>query len=389
LIGFSQKIRIRSARFRLNKSDHVIGYSFFKEILSENIDDEFQKKLYFLEKTKSHLIHLHRIKDLLLMHQGLIEEPLKFFQMIENSLSDFKEGTFLHIYSFFLKARIFFTYEDFHRSLACLKSMETITAKDCYEEFRLFSCFHQGKNYQSLRMFKDALKYYLRSLQIAWMLKDKNQELLIYDHLGLVFYYLDNMEIARLFHEKMMLGKIEKDKDFKSFSINLYKDSVKNSALQKKVDKTFKKAIMAHLTNNIYSYDKPKESIDHKLNVELKRLEYEGKIKLPVNAIGKFIYKNEEVFKKRAEKKKKWLVSQNETEIHEQRVLTHHSYNRNHENFAVLGNQIDKYQRISYKSNKPNQRAVAKLMKRLVLEINNGLVDLEDFAGMLEKEILS
>ena len=352
------------------------------------MEDELEKKLFCHQKTKAHLVHLLDIKELLLIHDNMIEEPVKFFQSMENTLSGFKEGSLLHIYTLFIKARIYFTYEDFHKSLSCLKNMEIVTVKDCYEDFRLFSCFHQGKNFQSLRHFNEALKCYLRSLQIAWMLNDKNQELLIYDHLGMVHYYLGDLEMAKLFHEKMMLGKIEKDKEFKEFSVNLYRESVKYSVLRKKANKTFQKAFSAHLTNKIFTYNQTEKPIDHKLNVELKRLEIEGKITVPSNPIGKFMFKNEEVFKKRSEKKNRWGMAIKEAKINDRLVLTQQSYNRNHENFAIVGSNIDKYQKISYKSNKQNQKAVAKLMKRLLLEINNGLSDLEDFAGLLEKEIL-
>lgn len=354
--------------------------------MSDSIEDESEKKLACLQKTKMNILYLLEIKEFLLSHQQTIDDPIKFFQELDTNLNKFKEGSFIFIYCLFVKARIFFTYEDFHRSLACLKLMELASGRDFFEEFRLYSCLHQGKTYQSLRNYKEALKYYLRSLQISWMLNDKSQELLIYDQLGLVYFYLGNLEVARIFHDKMALGIFEKEKEFKDFAVSLYMDALKNTSLQKQLEKTFKKSILAHLLNKNFSYEKPKIVIDQLLNVELKKLEIEGKISHPAHSIGAFLFKNDEYFKARPKKVKRFPL-QNENKVNERRLITHHSYNRNHENFAIVGNNIEKYQKMSYRSNKTNQKAVERLLKRLMVEINNGLNDFEDFAGMFEKEM--
>ena len=387
-INIDQKIRIRLIRLKLNKSQHIIAYNFLKEILSEGVEEDKEKKQQYVEKIKIHLNLLLFIKEFFNKNEENIQNPLKIFEELENTFKNFKDGTFMQIYSFFTKARVYYTYEDYHQALVCIKSMEFATLKNNFEDFRLIAYFYLGKTYQSLRVHKKGLKYYLRTLQLAWKIHDINQELLVYDHLGLMYYYMGNLETAKTFHDKMVLGETEKDQEFKKFSIRLYNLGIKNSAIQKKFDKTFKKALVGHIDNrklDVSLENKPKV-INHELNIELKKLEKEGKISNPTKGIGEFIYKNEGYFKKKMEKWIRRIAGQKGSEIQQKRLLTHCSFNRNHENFEKIGFGQDKYMKISYKSNFNNQKAVTNLFKKITAEINNGLYDLEDFASLLEKD---
>ena len=387
LITLQQKIRIRLIRLKLNKAEHMIGYNFLKEILSENIDDAEKKNLY-LCKIKEHLQAFLYIKEFISNNENNVQNPLEFLKGLEMVLKDFKEGSFLHIYSLFIKGRVHYCYEDFNQALISLKTIEAITVKNyLFDEFRLLGFFCQGKNYQSLKNYKEALNCYLKTLQLSWKIKDKNQELLVYDYLGLTYYYLGDIEKAKVFHEKMALGKLEKDKEFKKYAINLYHQGVRNSLLLKKLEKTFRKALISHIENikiDVFLEEKPKV-IDHELNIEMRKLENEGKITKPLYGIGAFLYKNEGYFKKKLKFKIKRIA---ENQINEKQFMTHCSYNRNYENFAMIGFVHDKFQKISYKSNKINQKTVGKLLKKIIVEINHGLYDLEDFGSLLEKELL-
>jgi len=387
LISLQQKIRIRLIRLKLNKAEHLIGYNFLKEILSENIDDAEKKNLY-LCKIKENLQAFLSIKEFISNNENNVQNPLEFLQGLEMVLNNFKEGSFLHIYSLFIKARVYYCYEDFNQALIGLKTIETNTGKNyVFDEFRLLGFFYQGKNYQSLKNYKEALKCYLKTLQLSWKIKDKNQELLVYDYLGLIYYYLGDIEKAKIFHEKMALGKLEKDKEFKRYALNLYHQGVRNSLLLKKLEKTFRKAFISHINNSKIEvfFEEKQKVIDHELNIEMKKLEKEGKITKPLYGIGAFIYKNEGYFKKKLEFKIKRIE---ENKINEKKLMTHCSYNRNYENFAMIGYVHDKFQKVTYKSNKNNQKTVGKLLKKINIEINRGVYDLEDFESLLNKEFL-
>ena len=138
-------------------------------------------------------------------------------------------------------------------------------------------------------------------LQLSWKLQDINQELLIYDNLGLIYYYLGNSKIAKAFHDKMVLGHPEDNVEFKKYGLSLYLQRMMNSALEKKLDKTFMKAFISHIDNekrHLEFEEKPPIN-NHKLNVELKKLELEGKISRPEKKVGEFVFKNQSYFKKR------------------------------------------------------------------------------------------
>lgn len=388
LIPLSQKVRIRLLRLKLNKGKNLIGYNFIKEFLEDNFEDEPEKKGIYIEKIKENLNWLLFIKGLLKNTIANIQNPFFLYESLDKELTNFKEGCFLQIYTFYLKARVYFTYEDFTRALICLKTMEIAIPKNFFEDFRLLNFFYQGKTLQKMRLYKESLSYYLKTLLLSWKLQDKNHESLVYDYIGLIYYYLGDMEISRCFHEKMTLGKNETDKDFINYSLSLYNLSLINEVAQQKLNKTFKRALISHVSNNSMQkfmlLEKKKNEIDHNLNVELKRLETQNKqnkIGRKKIRIGDFIYKNESYFRKKQEK-----IGKIDVEINKKRVLTHCSFNRNQENFTGIG-MSEKFKGISYKSNLNNQKQMLKLIKKLENEINNGLFELEDFAGFLEKSL--
>lgn len=389
-ISLGQKIRIRHIKLKLNKSKHIIGYNFLKEFLTENPGDDNEKKMLYLEKIKDHLLGLLYIKETLILNEKHFQDPLFFFNQLDSSFKSFKEGSFLYIYSSFTLARFYCTYEDYYKAISCLKSMETCLIKQTSEEFRLLNYYYQGKNYKGLQMYKESLKYFFLGLQLSWKLHDKNQELSIYDQIGLVYYYLGNISIAKIFHDKMTLGQYESDKEFKKYAISLYNQRILNSNLQNKLDKTFKKALISHInsinsSSNLHMEEKPK-MMDHKLNVELKKLELQGKIYRPLNKIGEFMQKNDLYFEKR-KKKLNWSICQKEPQINSKILLTQTSFNRNFQNFSSVNINQEKFQNISYKSNITNQKFVLKLIKKIKKELNDGLLDLEDFANLIEKDL--
>lgn len=55
-------------------------------------------------------------------------------------------------------------------------------------------------------------------LRFSWLLKNANKELKAYDYIGISYYYQGDMDKACYFHEKMMLGDIEKDDIIKEIS---------------------------------------------------------------------------------------------------------------------------------------------------------------------------
>lgn len=47
-------------------------------------------------------------------------------------------------------------------------------------------------------------------LNLAWFTGNANYELYAYEMLGILFFYLEDIEKAKFFHNKMISGKLEK-----------------------------------------------------------------------------------------------------------------------------------------------------------------------------------
>lgn len=77
-------------------------------------------------------------------------------------------------------------------------------------QIQLLSLFYLGLSHKQLNLFDKSLVYFQRLLKTSWFLNDKNFELLAYDQIGLVYYNLGEMKLAKYYHDKMMNGDYEK-----------------------------------------------------------------------------------------------------------------------------------------------------------------------------------
>jgi hypothetical protein len=55
-------------------------------------------------------------------------------------------------------------------------------------------------------------------MRVSWYADDKNHEIKAYDHMGVAFYYLGEMDKAIYYHLKMVEGYTEKDESIKLVS---------------------------------------------------------------------------------------------------------------------------------------------------------------------------
>lgn len=74
----------------------------------------------------------------------------------------------------------------------------------------LLSLFYLGLSYKQLNLLDQSLAFFQRLLKTSWFLNDKSFELLSYDQIGLVYYNLGEIKLAKYYHEKMMNGDYEK-----------------------------------------------------------------------------------------------------------------------------------------------------------------------------------
>ncbi len=68
-----------------------------------------------------------------------------------------------------------------------------------------------GDCHIKMAVYSKALNYYLKMINLAWLLKDHDKEILAYDKLAVTYYYLGDISLSRVLHERMVNAKIEDD----------------------------------------------------------------------------------------------------------------------------------------------------------------------------------
>ena len=87
-----------------------------------------------------------------------------------------------------------------------------------------------GMTYRTIRYYKRAVDYFKYQLSLAWELNDEQAEMRSYDNLAIEYYYIGNIEKARLYHDRVMRGRIEQSNSKAknaSAALNSFKRSYK------------------------------------------------------------------------------------------------------------------------------------------------------------------
>ena len=63
--------------------------------------------------------------------------------------------------------------------------------------------------YRTMRSHEIAIDYFKLQMSLAWELNDTTAEIRSYDNLSQEYYYVGNIEKAKLYHERVFRGKIE------------------------------------------------------------------------------------------------------------------------------------------------------------------------------------
>ena len=71
--------------------------------------------------------------------------------------------------------------------------------------------------------FVKALWNYKKELQLSWYTNNTDAELKTYDNLGIINYYLGNIDKASFYHDRMMGKKLEGETPEKALNNNLMK----------------------------------------------------------------------------------------------------------------------------------------------------------------------
>lgn len=120
------------------------------------------------------------------------------------------------------QAKVLIKYNDLYRAIGNFKTIKRISdnnidpkqkdspATKNYLVHKLSAYKNLGRCFQEIQNHKMAIFYYVKMLQTAWVLNSRRKELVAYDSLGLQYYYMGELENAHFYHEKMMVGNIER-----------------------------------------------------------------------------------------------------------------------------------------------------------------------------------
>lgn len=139
----------------------------------------------------------------------------------------------LYLRTMLLHAKICLESKEIFKCIAILKQVKSIS-----NDLGLFpvklKCYERlGKAFQILKKHTLALRYFLKMLELSFVIKSKSKELLAYDLIGIQFYYQGDLKLANFFHQKLLGGVGEEFhsdlRDIACLKYNNYQKKVLNN----------------------------------------------------------------------------------------------------------------------------------------------------------------
>jgi tetratricopeptide (TPR) repeat protein len=93
-----------------------------------------------------------------------------------------------------------------------------------------------GNAYKFLYNYEKAIKCYKKQIEVAWVLNKKHDELRALDNIGMQYFYLNDKNKAKYYHNRFLNGRSEKDESnikmhvvdrFRDKNFNLFGDDNK------------------------------------------------------------------------------------------------------------------------------------------------------------------
>lgn len=266
-----QKI-VKQTAFDLNYEKTVLEYNIANQHLHQTAgykkSTEYDLRVDYFKQQKRLIMRQYELFDKLL---PIINQTLVSFTVL-HSKSAFDEGL----------NKLVTLGREYHNSeivLYCLKIWGKISRirRDILKAEQLFkqhkqmcniyrsfqnkisSYKHLGICAQDKLNHRVALSYFLKMLQIAWLVNNTEFELKSYDMIGLEYFYMNNLERANYYHTRSISGiKEPKDSEMRKLGINRALQKLPPDAQDylagKKNTAYWETNVQAHETNvNIYA----------------------------------------------------------------------------------------------------------------------------------------
>jgi tetratricopeptide (TPR) repeat protein len=125
-----------------------------------------------------------------------------------NMAVDFNSMKFLCLLIDFI-GNICLYAQDFGRSTFFFEQLRLACSYSKNYKLKVDALIGLAKNATSLKMYKESHIILKKALQYAWAVANEDKELLIYDMMGISYYYMGQLKKAEYFHSRFVLGKLE------------------------------------------------------------------------------------------------------------------------------------------------------------------------------------
>lgn len=98
---------------------------------------------------------------------------------------------------------------DYHRAIQAYKALRNYCKLWGLLEQEMWVAEQIGMAYRTMRSHEIAIDYFKIQMSLAWELNDTATEVRSYDNLSQEYYYVGNIDKAKLYHERVFGGKIE------------------------------------------------------------------------------------------------------------------------------------------------------------------------------------
>ena len=151
------------------------------------------------------------------------------YQVLDLIISEFvsaglkSHNTQLHLAALRLQGKIQMKFSEFAKAITVYKLIRRLAdfhfdakasnllneTNSYYLQQKLFAYKRLARCYQELQNYRLSIFYYTKMLQTAWLLKSVDDELFIYDGLGVQHYYLGDLQKSEYYHDRAMKGLAE------------------------------------------------------------------------------------------------------------------------------------------------------------------------------------
>ncbi|EAS03967.2 proteindeformylase family protein (macronuclear) [Tetrahymena thermophila SB210] len=172
---------------------------------------------------------------------------------------------YLQVICLLFSIKIYYEYRDYIKVINLSKKAKNMAQVFGYmfEKMKIYELI--GQAYNQIQRPKLSIIYQIKVLRLSWLLQNENHELKAYDQLGKCYYYLGDLEKAYYYHEKMMIGEIEKDQSI----IQLSNSKLLNREYRSNIDTSKKKKLQMENNQELTEEDECISSSDDEFEINV------------------------------------------------------------------------------------------------------------------------